>query len=329
MNVGPIIESLLLGDEISAPQELMAYMVSGEATEAQIAAILIALKQKGASARELAGFARALNSCAHRVSHERNCVVDSCGTGGGTPSFNLSTSASLIAAGAGANVAKHGNRAVTSSCGSADVLELLGINLEISLDRQAEILSSIGFVFMFAPHHHPAMKHVGKVRRELGTRTVFNQLGPLANPASATAQLIGVYSRDLVRPMAEAARELGCKRVLCVYGADGLDEISPVSESFAVYGDESGLHELSLGPFYKDAILDPGESIAANAQILVEAISDPNSPRCFAVLPSAGAVLWLAELADSIQEGILLARAAVADQRALRKLEEFKEASQT
>ncbi|MEQ1934812.1 MAG: anthranilate phosphoribosyltransferase [Fimbriimonadaceae bacterium] len=328
--MGPLIESLLQGIplEPTPAQELMTHLLSGEATDAQIAGVLIALKAKGTSGSELASFVRALNAQALPVEHGLTTVVDSCGTGGGIPSFNISTAAAVVAAAAGAYVGKHGNRAVTSTCGSADVLEELGAKLEQTPERQSKILRDCGLIFMFAPNHHPAMKHVGKVRRELGTRTVFNQLGPLANPAAAQAQLIGTYDRELLEPMAQAAIELGRSRVLCVHAADGLDEISPTHTTFGFFGDASGIRELEIGPFFKEADVSPGDSRSQNATILREAISDASSPRCLAVLPSAGAVLWLAGLATSINEGVLLARATIADGGATRKLDSFIEASQ-
>lgn len=325
--VGQLVDSLLAGRSVDSAHQLMQFLISGEATDAQIAGILVALKSKGVSASELAGFARALDSAADRINHNFSTVVDSCGTGGGLPTFNVSTAAAIVAAAAGAKVAKHGNRAVTSSCGSADVLEALGVRLEQTCDRQREIFSTCGLIFMFAPHHHPAMRHVAKVRRELGTRTVFNLLGPLVNPASATVQLIGVYDRELLQVMADAAVSIGCERVLCVHGADGLDEISPGARTYGVYGDASGTQPFDLEPLYPEAHLAPGQTVEENALILKEAISDAGSPRCLAILPSAGAVLWLAGLADSIQAGALLARAIIADGAAARKLDEFVEAS--
>jgi anthranilate phosphoribosyltransferase len=262
-------------------------------------------------------------------------LVDTCGTGGGIPSFNLSTGAAILAASAGAKVAKHGNRAVTSSCGSADVLEALGVNVSSEPEGAARLLDRAGIAFFFAPTHHPALRHVGKVRRELGVRTVFNQLGPLANPAGARRQLVGVYEPGLVRPMAEALLDLGAERALVVYGEEGLDEISPCGPTLTALVAEGAVRDgkatpadFGLEPLSPSA-LEPGEDAAQNARILREALTDPVSPRCGALLPSAAAALWLAGLAKDFREGARLAREAVASGRAAKTLERFARESQT
>lgn len=315
-------------------EELMRFLVSGEATDAQIGGALAALASKGAAARELAGFAKVLREKALTVKSEDPNVVDTCGTGGGIPSFNISTAAAIIAAAAGARVAKHGNRGVTSACGSADVLEALGARIDGDPEQALHLLDSVGLAFFFAPAFHPAMKAVGKVRRELGVRTVFNQLGPLVNPAGARRQLIGVFDPSLLRPMAEALAATGTERALLVHGQDGLDELSPCGPTSCVKVWDGSIEDATLSPEVFDcraapssAIL-PADSVQENGMLLMEAISDPDSPRCHAALPSAAAALWLYGQAEDAVGAGPLALEAVSSGAARRKMSQFIEASQ-
>src|SRR5438270_4892719 len=217
---------------------VMAEILAGECTDAQIAALLVALHMKGETVEEIVGFAEAIRAAAaplpiHQNSTvdvsgtERDALVDTCGTGGdASGTFNISTATAIVVAGAGVRVAKHGNRSVTSQCGSADVMEALGVRIEMSTQRLAECLEQVGIAFLFAPALHSAMKYVQPARRELRLRTVFNLLGPLTNPARASAQVVGVYSDELVEKLAEALSMLGLHRALVVHGSDGLEEIS-------------------------------------------------------------------------------------------------------
>jgi len=219
-------------------RDVMSEVLSGQCTDAQIAALLVALHMKGESVEEIVGFAEAIRSAAAPLNvagnatidvsgTERDALVDTCGTGGdASGTFNISTATALVAAGAGVRVAKHGNRSVSSKCGSADVMEALGVNITLPPSRVAECLKEIGIAFLFAPAMHSAMKYVQPARRELRLRTVFNLLGPLTNPARASAQVVGVYSDDLVEKLAEALSMLGLRRALVVHGSDGLDEIT-------------------------------------------------------------------------------------------------------
>src|SRR5687768_3814255 len=205
-------------------QTLMEAIMRGEATDAQIAGLLVALRMKGETSGEITGFARAMRANVVTVPHNRTNVVDTCGTGGDTlKTFNLSTAAAIVAASAGIPVAKHGNRAFTSKCGSADVLEALGVNLNLNADQNAKMIDDVGLAFMFAPNHHPAMKYAAGPRKEMRLRTVFNLLGPLTNPAGATRQSIGVFSPALVPKIASALRRLGCKRGVVAHGLLGLE----------------------------------------------------------------------------------------------------------
>src|ERR671930_1243265 len=207
----------------------MNEVMEGDATPAQIAGFLVALRAKGETAEEIAGCAEAMRDHVLAVRPTREDLVDTAGTGGdGASTINISTAAALVAAAAGAAVAKHGNRAVSSACGSADVLEALGFRLELPHERIAQSIDELGFGFLFAPTHHPAMRHAASVRRELATRTVFNVLGPLTNPAGARAQVVGVYAPELVRTIAEVLARLGARRAFVVYGAAGIDELSPI-----------------------------------------------------------------------------------------------------
>lgn len=318
-----------------APQEaygLMGWLLDGEATDAQIGATLTALRIKGVGAEELAAFAKALRERAIRLNIGDD-IVDTCGTGGGKASFNISTAAAFVAAGAGVKIAKHGNRSVTSKCGSVDVLEALGVKIHGEVSRLEKIFAETGMVFMFAQSHHPGMKHVGKARRELGFRSVFNQMGPLANPAFARRQMIGVYDDALVEPMAHALAKLGADRAIVVRGEDGLDEISPsggTKAAFVMNGEvrvtritpaDFGLPELD------PSALEPGDDAEENAGILRLAISEPDSSRTKAILPSAAAAIWLAGLAEDLKSGRELAEQTIADGKASEKLDLFVGAS--
>ncbi len=246
----PIVESLLAGKDLNSEQarDLMAAMLSDDVSDSVKGAALGLLRRKGATGQELAAFAQVLRDHAITIESSVKNLVDTCGTGGGIPSFNLSTAAALIATGAGATVAKHGNRAVTSSCGSADVLEALGVRILDDPDRLSEVLEAVGIAFLFAPGHHPTMKKVGPIRRELGFKTVFNQLGPLAYPFGARRQVVGVYQADLVRPMAEALALLGAEHALTVHGMDGLDEISPCGATLCAEVISGEVREFELVP---------------------------------------------------------------------------------
>lgn len=326
-----LVQPLLERRDLSTEQAiaLMRFLVSGDATEAQIGGVLIGLRMKGCTTDELASFASVLREKAASVSHPFDDLVDTCGTGGGAPSFNISTAAAIVAAAAGVRIAKHGNRAVTSKCGSADVLEALGIRFGADPEQLMHSLETVRIIFMFAPAHHSVMRFVGNARKELGVRTVFNQLGPLVNPAGATRQLIGVYDAGLMRSMAEALRQLGAVRALIVHGKDGLDEISPVTETEFVKVIDGKvvpgtLHprDFGLEPLRPSA-LEPGASVEESALILREALDDQASDRSKAVMPSAAATIWLSGLEENYKDAAERARVAVSSGAATRKLEEL------
>jgi anthranilate phosphoribosyltransferase len=330
-----LIDPLLKGHSLTFEQarDLMLYMTGGEATESQVGAALAALRIKSATAIELAGFAQVMRENLVSAPHTFEDLVDTCGTGGGVPSFNISTASSFVAAACGVRIAKHGNRGVTSSYGSADVLETLGAKIQTDWDVLVRMLEQTGIGFMFAPAHHPSMRHVGKARKELGFRTVFNQLGPLANPAGAKRQLIGVYDPALAFPMAEALMRLGSERVLIAHGEDGLDEISPVTRTrFALLWDgelSEGILSPSgfgLEPVRPEAIL-PGSNAEENSALLKLAITDVDSERCTAILPSAACAIWISGIAPERKIATKMAQEAVRSGAAADKLEEFIEQS--
>lgn len=324
--VQPLIERRDLTEEQA--RSLMSFLISGEATNAQIGGILLGLRIKGCTTGELAAFAHVMRDKALIVSHPFDDLVDTCGTGGGIPSFNLSTAAAVVACAAGVRIAKHGNRSM-SGLGSAEVLEALGVRLGIESEQLAHQLETVRMAFLFAPSHHPAMRHVAVARKEMGIRTVFNQLGPLANPAGAKRQLIGVYDRALMRSMGEALNALGAERVLLVRGKEGLDEASPVAETeFVKVWD--GLvttgtlspQDFGIEPVNPSAIL-PGVSPAENAEIFREAISDVRSDRCVSIIPSAASAIWIAGLADKLPLAAEMARAVVSSGAAMEKLNQL------
>lgn len=334
MTVSGVIEEFLEGKSLDRRRagELMGLLSSGELPEAAVGGLLIALRAKGPSGEELAGFAGALMERAVRFGAPGS-LVDTCGTGGGIPTFNLSTGAAFLAAAAGARVAKHGNRAVTSRCGSADVLEALGVKLDLDQAGQARMLERTGIVFLYAPSHHPTLRNLAAARRALGVRTVFNLVGPLSNPAGADRQLIGVYDRRLLQPMAEALGLLGCRHGLVVCGSDGLDEISPCAPTYCaeVKNGEVSMFELSPNDFGLDALprsaLEPCETAAESAAHLEEALSGKGGAAGTALVPNAAAAVWLYGLASSMGEAADAVKRALAEGRALNKLQEVRKAN--
>jgi anthranilate phosphoribosyltransferase len=298
-------------------REAMHEIMRGEATQSQIAGFLVALRAKGETAEEITGCAEAMREHVLPVQPRRPDLVDTAGTGGdGKSTLNISTAAALVAAAAGAGVAKHGNRAASSQTGSADVLEALGFNLDLAPERIAHSIDELGFGFMFAQAHHPAMKHAAPVRRELGTRTVFNVLGPLTNPARARAQVVGVYSETLVRPIAEALAQLGARRAFVVHGAGGIDELSPVGPSFVCEVVDGGVRERTIEPeelgierCSLEALAGgaPAENAAAIRRVFD---GEPGGPRDAILLNAAGAIAAGGH-AEDLREGIAVARRAL------------------
>ena len=310
-------------------REVLLEIMGGRAGDAQTGAFLSALRVKGETADEIVGMARAMSELAEKVDVDADVILDTCGTGGDRAgTFNISTAAALVAAGAGVTVAKHGNRSATSRCGSADVLEALGVVIDLAPEHVSRCIATCGIGFMFAPRHHLAMKYVAPVRRELGMATTFNLIGPLTNPAGARHQLIGVADARYVDRIAQAVRLMGNDRNLIVHSEDGLDEISTtcptsVVEVFAGQGFDER-YEVTPEQFgMARAQLEDlaGGDAAENAALLRAVVDGEPGPRLDIVLLNAGAALYIAEAAGSIADGVEKARAAVASGAARDKLD--------
>jgi anthranilate phosphoribosyltransferase len=303
----------LTADHASA---VLDEIMEGRSGEVQTAAFLIALRTKGETVAELVGLARTMRRLAAHVESDRADLVDTAGTGGGPSTFNISTAAALVAAAAGCAVAKHGNRSSTSKCGSADVLETLGVNIELGPEDVARCIDEIGFGFMFAPRHHAAMKHVVPVRKELAVRTIFNFLGPLTNPAGATRQLLGVSDRGYQETIAEALVGLGCERALVVTGADGVDELTLSDQTRVIEVKDGGTEEWFVRPEeygIKPRSLDQiaGGTPDQNAGAIREAFEARSGPAQDVVALNAGAAIMVGGGAGDLGQGIERAREAI------------------
>jgi anthranilate phosphoribosyltransferase len=335
MTIQQALDELLNGRDLTRADTrlVMGTIMAGEATPAQIGGFLVALRLKGETADEIAGAAEAMREHVIPVTPERDDLVDTAGTGGdGGRTFNISTAAALVAAAAGAAVAKHGNRSVSSQSGSADVLEALGFNLELPADAIARSIDQLGFGFMFAPFHHPAMRHAAPVRRELAARTVFNVLGPLTNPAGARAQVVGVYSPTLVPVIADVLAKLGARRAFVVHGAGGIDELSPAGPNLVcevLDGDvvQREVDPLELG-VERCAPEDlRGGSPAENAQAIRDVFNGANGGRRSAILLNAAGAIAAGGHAADLREGLALAREALDSGAAAARLNELVEFS--
>jgi anthranilate phosphoribosyltransferase len=317
---------------------VMSEVLTGKCSDAQIAALLVALHMKGETVEEIVGFAEAIREAAPPLQAadesaidvsgtERDALVDTCGTGGdASGTFNISTATALVAAGAGVRVAKHGNRSVTSKCGSADVMEALGVNINLTPARVAACLHEVGIAFLFAPALHSAMKYVQPARRELRLRTVFNLLGPLTNPARASAQVVGVYSDDLVEKLAEALSMLGLRRALVVHGSDGLDEITISGPTRIAEVRDSQVRTYEVTPEDFGLARSPLESLtggdaAANAEIIRDVLRGKKSACRDVILMNAAAALVAASKADLLCDALPIAAQAIDSGAAANKLE--------
>jgi anthranilate phosphoribosyltransferase len=327
------IDRLAAGEDLSADEAALVLreVMSGNASEPETAAFLIALRTKGETVAEIAGLARTMRELAAKVEVAGN-LVDTAGTGGGRPTFNVSTTAAFVAAGAGCRVAKHGNRSATSQCGSADVLEALGASLELEPGGVAECIDAVGFGFMFAPRHHKAMRHVVPVRKELGVRTIFNFLGPLTNPAGARRQVIGVSDRRYLETIAAALGELGTDKALVVSSADGLDEFSVSGATHVVELSGGELRSFEVTPEEvglgraQDGAVGAGTP-DQNADVLRRVLAgEPGTERALALL-NAGAAIYVGGRADTIEAGVRSAEEAVDSGAARGVMESYVERS--
>ena len=336
MSVQATMGRVLDGHDLTRDEarEAMNTIMRGEATQAQIAGFLIALRAKGETADEIAGCAEAMREHVLAVRPQREDLVDTAGTGGdGMRTLNISTAAALVAAAAGAGVAKHGNRAVSSASGSADVLEALGFELALEPERVALSIDELGFGFLFAPTHHPAMRHAAPVRKELATRTVFNVLGPLTNPAGARAQVVGVYSPGLVRTIAEVLAQLGARRAFVVHGAGGIDELSPVGPNLVCEVVDGGVHERTIDPeelgIERCNVAElAGGTPAENADAIRRVFAGERGGKRDAILLNAAGAIAAGGHAADLREGIETAREALDSGAAAARLEQLVAFSQ-
>jgi anthranilate phosphoribosyltransferase len=311
--------------------DIMRQVMAGELTPAQIAGLVVALRMKGESIEEIAAAAQVMRELSTKVDITDNFhLVDTCGTGGdGIQTFNVSTVSAFIAAAAGAKVAKHGGRSVSSTSGSAEVLEALGININLTPQQVADSVSRIGIGFMFAPNHHSAMKHAAPVRRELvGVRTLFNLLGPLTNPAGAKNQVIGVFDKNLTGKLAHVLNRLGSQHVMVVHGADGMDEISFSGDTFVAELRDGKVTEYQLNPTQFGIPLHNAEAIRVNnaqesKDVILQVLSGVAGPARDIVLLNAGAAIYVAGVADNLQAGITQAAQAIDNGSAKAKLNEL------
>ncbi|RED58695.1 MULTISPECIES: anthranilate phosphoribosyltransferase [Cohnella] len=325
------LSKLMSGDDLTREEAfgVMTTIMKGEATPAQIGGTVIALRMKGETTDEILGFAEAMRAVSNRVATEHNNLLDTCGTGGsGVHKFNISTASAIIASAAGVRVAKHGNRAMSGKAGSADVLEALGVNINLTAEQAAECLEQTGICFMFAQLYHPALKHAAAPRKELGVRTIFNMLGPLANPARADRQMIGLYDRSRTSTVAEVLSGLGLKRAMVVGSHDGLDEISisaptQVSElrngevlTYDITPEEIGLSTVSLKAVQ-------GGNAMENAHIIRRVLGGEKSAYRDIVLANAGACIYVAGRADSLKDGVAVAAETIASGHAADKLQQW------
>jgi anthranilate phosphoribosyltransferase len=324
------LQRLLDGHDLgrNETREVMGEIMRGEATPAQIGGFLVALRVKGETPDEIAGCAESMREHVLPVRPRRDDLVDTAGTGGdGAHTINISTAAALVAAAAGAAVAKHGNRAVSSACGSADVLEALGFALVQEPERIAQSIDELGFGFLFAPAHHPGFRHAAPVRKELATRTVFNVLGPLTNPAGARAQVVGVYAPRLVRTIAEVLARLGARRAFVVHGAGGIDELSPVGPNLVGEVADGSVRERELDPEAELGVLRcsveelRGGTPDENAAAIRDVFAGADGGRRSAILLNAAGAIAAAGHAADLREGLEVAREAIDSGAAAERLD--------
>lgn len=332
MELKNALEKLLNGQDLTREEMkwVMQQMMTGAATDAQIGAILAALRAKGETIDEITAAVEVMRSLASAVEvHDKTHLVDTCGTGGdGANTFNISTASAFVVSAAGATVAKHGNRSISSKSGSADVLEAAGVNLALEVEHVAECVNEMNLGFMFAPAHHSAMKHVIAARKEMGVRTIFNMLGPLTNPAGAPAQVIGVFNKDLGPVFAEVLKKLGSKHVMIVAAEDGLDEISVASKTFVTELKDGAITAWEIDPTEYD--MDHADlrdlsvdSAQESLNIIRAALANADGAARDIICLNAGASIYVSGVADSYASGVELARKVIANGSASKKLNDF------
>ena len=307
--------------------DVMRLIMSGKTTEAQLGGFLIGLRCKGETIDEIAAAVQVMRELATKVVINGQHVIDTCGTGGdGANTFNISTTCAFVVAAAGGQVAKNGNRSVSSSCGSADLLEAAGVNLDLSVEKVTQCVNELGVGFLFAPKHHGAMKHTIKVRKEMGVRTLFNLLGPLSNPAGAPNQLIGVFAKEWVEPIAQVLKKLGSHHVLVVHADDGLDEISIASDTTIAELKEGEIFTYTISPeqfgFKRISLTELAVVDAESSLVMVNSVLDNKSgPARDIVILNAGAAIYAANITDSLAAGIKKAAQVIASGAARSKFD--------
>ena len=334
--IKPLLAKLVDGQVLSQPEahSFFAACLRGEPTPAQVSAAVTALRIRGETVDEIVAFATAMRDAARSLPHSFADVVDTCGTGGdGHHTYNISTAASFVLAGAGLKVAKHGNRAISSKSGSSDVLAALGVNLDATISQQAKALDQAGIAFLFAPTYHGAMRHVGPIRAEIGFRTVFNLLGPLCNPAGANRQVMGVYDPKLLEPLVEVLGRLGARRAWTVHG-QGLDELTTTGSTDVAEWKEGTMRRFTLTPAeagLPTATLEDlrGGDAEHNAEALNALLQGQKGPYRDIVLLNAAAALVVSDKADDIRQGAEIAAAVIDDGRAARALEQLVQVTNT
>ncbi len=327
-----ILETLLSRQDLARQDAaaLARAIIAGELSDAQIAAVCVALRAKGESIDELAGFAETMRAAATKLPVEDDGLIDTCGTGGDDAgTFNISTGAAIVAAAAGCRVAKHGNRSASSRCGSADVLEALGVPVELSPDDAARCLDAVGITFLFAPQYHPGARHAVAARRAIGVRTIFNLIGPLVHPAAVRRQVVGVFDASWLEPFARVLRQLGSRHALVVHSEDGLDEISPAAATQAVLLREGEMRRLTIRPedfgFARCTLADlAGGDADRNAELLRRVLDGEPGPRRDAVVLNAAAAIVVAGRAGTLAEGVQRAIEVIDSGAAKRTLAKWR-----
>ena len=333
MNIQQAISTVIEGNDLSKDEmtDVMRVVMTGEATPPQVAGLLVALRMKGEVVDELIAAASVMRELSAKVNVSTENLVDTCGTGGDAKgTFNVSTTAAFVAAAAGARVAKHGNRSVSSKSGSADLLEAAGVNLQLTPDQVAQCIDEVGIGFLFAPAHHSAMKHAIGPRKELGVRTMFNLLGPLTNPANAPHQVLGVFSSEWVKPLAQVLQSLGSTHVLVVHARDGLDEISIAGETevselkdgsisnYSISPQQFGIEASSLGKIVV-------QSVAQSLEMIKDVLNNKESTALDIVKLNAGAAIYASNKASSMEKGIEIASDVIATGSAKAKFQQYVE----
>jgi len=328
MDIQTAIKTVIGGNDLAQPEmtAVMQQIMTGECTPAQIGGFLVGLRMKGETVDEITAAATVMRKLSIRVTVDSEFLVDTCGTGGdASGSFNISTASAIVAAAAGARVAKHGNRSVSSKSGSADVLEAAGVNLDINPEAVGACIDEVGVGFMFAQKHHSAMRHAIGPRKEMAVRTIFNVLGPLTNPAGAPNQVVGVFDGDLVEPVAQVLKQLGSEHVMVVHAADGMDEISISAKTLVAELKNGEVSSYSISPTdFGMEMTDLSElkvdGVEQSLAMIQSVLSNTAGPALDIVSMNAGAAIYVSGIADSLEEGIAKARSAIAEGKASRVL---------